>query len=120
MVAADEVDRRELHELLDQRLERRELLPRLALVQKVAGEGDEVRLLVRHGLYEPGVVPPELGAVQVAELDYFKAVKAPGEVIKLQREPRDGQAVLREQQQRGDEGGEHEQHGDDDASALCH
>ena len=111
MVAADEIDGRELHELAHQGLDPGQLPPGLALVKKVAGEGDKLRLLGRHGLYEPRVVLPELGAVQVAQLDYFETVEAPGQAGKLQREPCDGESVLRQQQQRGEKGDEDEQGG---------
>ena len=120
MVSAYEIHGCELYELRHKRPQRRELPPGLALVQEVAREGDDIRLLLFHGLDEPGVVLPELRAVQVAELDYFEAVEAPGQVFKLQREARDGKAVLREQEQRGRDGDEHEQDGDDDTPALCH
>ena len=110
MVAADEINRRYTNQLGNQTRELGQFASGFALVQEIAGEGDELGLLLPDFFDQLFVVLAEARAVQVAQLDYFEAVEARRQPIKAQLQPRDLQAVFREQhrsarERQQDEGG---------------
>lgn len=76
VVAADEINRRYTNQLGNQTRELGQFASGFALVQEIAGEGDELGLLLPDFFDQLFVVLAEARAVQVAQLDYFEAVEA--------------------------------------------
>ena len=119
VVAAHEVHRRYGGKLTHERLELRQLPLRLALVQEIAREGYELRLLRPDLFDEPGVALAEARAVQVAQLHYTEAVKALGQALEAQLQPRDPEPVLRQQHARAQKRQDYER-GEGEGAPLSH